>query len=59
MKDVTRRYAKAYNAKTRKLRVNATKGGEKWWNDVVALYYRGNELVSYLPIYIISFILIA
>jgi xeroderma pigmentosum group C-complementing protein len=30
-RDVTRRYASQYNAKTRKLRVESTKGGEKWW----------------------------
>lgn len=29
-KDVTRRYAKAYNAKTRKLRVESTEGGQQW-----------------------------
>lgn len=31
-RDVTRRYAKAFNAKTRKLRVESTRSGEKWWN---------------------------
>lgn len=31
-RDVTRRYAKAYTAKTRKLRIeSATEGGDKWW----------------------------
>lgn len=30
-RDVTRRYAKAYNAKTRKLRVESTGNGERWW----------------------------
>jgi xeroderma pigmentosum group C-complementing protein len=29
-KDVTRRYAKAYNAKTRKLRLESIEGGTKW-----------------------------
>lgn len=29
-KDVTRRYAKAYNAKTRRLRVESTEGGQQW-----------------------------
>jgi xeroderma pigmentosum group C-complementing protein len=29
-KDVTRRYAKAYNAKTRKLRVDSTENGQQW-----------------------------
>ena len=31
VKDVTRRYAKAYNSKTRKNRVESTHGGDKWW----------------------------
>lgn len=31
-KDVTKRYAKAYSAKTRRMRVDtAVEGGEKWW----------------------------
>ncbi|OAL22167.1 hypothetical protein AYO22_07428 [Fonsecaea multimorphosa] len=30
-RDVTRRYTQWYNAKTRKQRVESTKGGEKWW----------------------------
>lgn len=30
-KDVTRRYTQWYNAKTRKQRVESTKGGERWW----------------------------
>jgi xeroderma pigmentosum group C-complementing protein len=29
-KDVTRRYTKAYNAKTRKLRVDSTESGQQW-----------------------------
>ncbi|KAI9151641.1 nitrilase [Paramyrothecium foliicola] len=38
-KDVTRRYAKAYTAKTRKLRVeSASTDGEKWWRKVMKLY---------------------
>ncbi|KAH6894359.1 hypothetical protein B0T10DRAFT_508693 [Thelonectria olida] len=40
-KDVTRRYAKAYTAKTRKLRIgNATEGGEEWWQRVMKMYRR-------------------
>lgn len=39
-RDVTRRYAKAYNAKTRKGRVEVTKGGEKWWRRVLRIYQR-------------------
>lgn len=30
-KDVTRRYTQWYNAKTRRQRVESTKGGEAWW----------------------------
>lgn len=37
-RDVTRRYAKAYNAKTRKLRVESTKNGELWWARVMRFY---------------------
>ena len=43
-RDVTRRYAKAYNAKTRKSRVEITKGGEKWWRRVLRIYKRGYVL---------------
>jgi xeroderma pigmentosum group C-complementing protein len=34
-RDVTRRYVKAFNAKTRKLRVEITRNGEKWWQKVL------------------------
>ncbi|KKK21300.1 hypothetical protein AOCH_000552 [Aspergillus ochraceoroseus] len=37
-RDVTRRYAKAFNAKTRKLRVECTKSGEVWWSRVLRFY---------------------
>jgi xeroderma pigmentosum group C-complementing protein len=37
-RDVTRRYAKAFNAKTRKLRVESTRHGEKWWNKALLNY---------------------
>jgi len=37
-RDVTRRYAKAFNAKTRKLRVESTRNGEKWWNAALRAY---------------------
>ena len=40
-RDVTRRYAKAYNAKTRKNRVESTSRGSKWWNKTMSAYYRG------------------
>lgn len=39
-KDVTRRYAKAYNAKTRKFRVDFTEGGAKWWRRTLAYFRR-------------------
>jgi len=45
VKDVTRRYANNYNAKTRKLRLNATKGGEMWWLNLLRLFERGWDLV--------------
>lgn len=38
VRDVTRRYAKAFNAKTRKLRVESTRNGEKWWNKAMMAY---------------------
>ena len=37
-KDVTRRYAKAYNAKTRRSRVETTDGGKIWWHRVMRKY---------------------
>ena len=43
-RDVTRRYAKAYNAKTRRERVEATKGGDKWWRRVMGMYKRDHDL---------------
>ena len=38
--DVTRRYSKAYNAKTRRSRIESTKNGGKWWKRVMRLYKR-------------------
>lgn len=43
-KDVTRRYAKAYNAKTRKFRVESTPNGRSWWEQVMKFWKRKNEL---------------
>lgn len=43
-KDVTRRYAKAYSAKTRKFRVECTPGGEKWWKRVMKFFQRSTTL---------------
>ncbi|KAG9246636.1 hypothetical protein BJ878DRAFT_455843 [Calycina marina] len=40
-RDVTRRYAKAFNAKTRKLRVESTPGGRRWWQKALKRYDRG------------------
>lgn len=37
-RDVTRRYVKAFNAKTRKLRVESTKNGERWWKKALEYY---------------------
>ncbi|PHH88505.1 hypothetical protein CDD83_7443 [Cordyceps sp. RAO-2017] len=38
-KDVTRRYAKAYTAKTRKLRVESVlENGDRWWRKVMKLF---------------------
>lgn len=39
-KDVTRRYAKAYNAKTRKNRIDSTPEGAKWWKKTMRPYAR-------------------
>ncbi|KAK7931417.1 DNA repair protein Rad4 [Apiospora marii] len=40
--DVTRRYAKAYNAKTRKMRIEGiAANGERWWRKALRAYSRG------------------
>ncbi|THX33684.1 Rad4-domain-containing protein [Aureobasidium pullulans] len=39
-RDVTRRYTKAYNAKTRKLRVEITERGEEWWRKALKVFKR-------------------
>ncbi|KAI1608874.1 xeroderma pigmentosum group C-complementing protein [Exophiala viscosa] len=39
-KDVTRRYTQWYNAKTRKQRVESTKGGEEWWERTMRVYQK-------------------
>ncbi|KIV83515.1 hypothetical protein PV11_05535 [Exophiala sideris] len=39
-KDVTRRYTQWYNAKTRKQRVESTKGGEEWWESTMRVYQK-------------------
>lgn len=43
-RDVTRRYAKAFNAKTRRDRAESTKGGERWWKRVMKLFRRREQL---------------
>ncbi|KAI9790218.1 MAG: hypothetical protein M1835_001123 [Candelina submexicana] len=43
-RDVTRRYTIAYNAKTRRNRVEATKDGERWWRKTIRALRRGWEL---------------
>ena len=43
-RDVTKRYAKAYNAKTRRNRVEITKGGDRWWRRVMRMYKRTYDL---------------
>lgn len=41
-KDVTRRYVKAYNAKTRKMRIESAQAtGDKWWRKVLPAFSRG------------------
>lgn len=44
-RDVTRRYARSYNAKTRRNRVEATKDGERWWKKTMRALRRGWDLV--------------
>ncbi|KAH7083471.1 hypothetical protein BKA63DRAFT_503072 [Paraphoma chrysanthemicola] len=39
-RDVTRRYAKAYNAKTRKFRVECTPHGAEWWRRTLKFFKR-------------------
>ena len=39
-RDVTRRYASQYNAKTRKSRVESTKDGGRWWKRVIEFFER-------------------
>jgi xeroderma pigmentosum group C-complementing protein len=44
-RDVTKRYVKAINAKTRKARVEATKGGDRWWKKAMRFFEREFVLV--------------
>ncbi|KAI9712487.1 MAG: hypothetical protein M1812_006903 [Candelaria pacifica] len=43
-RDVTRRYASSYNAKTRRNRVEATKHGERWWKKTMRALRRGWDM---------------
>lgn len=43
-RDVTQRYAKAFNAKTRKERLEVTKSGEQWWTNVIKLFKRKERI---------------
>ncbi|ODQ53975.1 Rad4-domain-containing protein, partial [Saitoella complicata NRRL Y-17804] len=43
VRDVTKRYTKAFNAKTRKIRLESTKEGGKWWEQVLEIYARTQE----------------
>ena len=45
-KDVTRRYAKTYNAKTRKHRIESTPDGELWWMRTMRVYRRRKRRVG-------------
>ena len=49
-RDVTRRYARAFNSKTRKTRIESTPGGEKWWTGILNFYGRRVVLVSWLSL---------
>ncbi|ORY62527.1 uncharacterized protein BCR38DRAFT_486797 [Pseudomassariella vexata] len=41
--DVTRRYVKAYNAKTRKMRIESVMThGDRWWRKALRTYWRGH-----------------
>ncbi|KAI1265326.1 Rad4-domain-containing protein [Xylariaceae sp. FL1019] len=41
-RDITRRYTKAYNAKTRKLRIESVaRNGDRWWRKALGAYSRG------------------
>ncbi|KIW14716.1 hypothetical protein PV08_07500 [Exophiala spinifera] len=42
-KDVTRRYTEWYHAKTRKQRVESTKGGEEWWDRTMRTFRKPFE----------------
>lgn len=43
-RDVTKRYAKAFNAKTRKLRIESTETGERWWKKALKPFRQRGRL---------------
>lgn len=43
-RDVTRRYTKAFNAKTRSGRLDVVQGGDVWWRRVMKIYTRAYNL---------------
>lgn len=43
-KDVTKRYTSAYNAKTRKTRVESTRHGQSWYAKVIGFFSKAPEL---------------
>ncbi|KAF1946058.1 Rad4-domain-containing protein [Clathrospora elynae] len=45
-KDVTRRYAKAYNAKTRKFRVECMPDGDKWWRRTMKFFFKSSSTLD-------------
>lgn len=47
MKDVTRRYTKAYNAKTRRIRADSTKEGQRWWKKSLRVFKGEKEVTIY------------
>ena len=44
VRDVSKRYVKAYNAKTRRGRVEITNGGERWWQRVTRMYRSSHSM---------------
>ncbi len=42
--DVTKRYVKAYNGKTRRERVEVTDEGERWWRRAMKMYKRSHRM---------------
>ncbi|CAI6316216.1 unnamed protein product [Periconia digitata] len=43
-KDVTQRYTKAFNAKTRKFRIESTPHGTSWWKRTMKFFQRSSKL---------------